>query len=160
MPIPVSAARLLSEVISVLPYEPLDSQKYLLSSLCNFATGEGDENIFLLNGYAGTGKTSLTGAFVKTLHKYGFKTVLLAPTGRAAKVFSNFAGQRAYTIHKRLFRLVGTDPMHPSFVLAPNKDKNTLFIVDEASMVSDSDAGSLLLQLLQHVYSGEIAGSY
>lgn len=155
LPMPVSARHLLSEVISVLPYVPLDSQKYLLSSLCNFATGEGDENIFLLNGYAGTGKTSLTGAFVKTLHKYGFKTVLLAPTGRAAKVFSNFAGQRAYTIHKRLFRLKGNDPMHPSFVLAPNKDKNTLFIVDEASMVSDSEAGSLLLQLLQHVYSGE-----
>src|SRR5690606_18265107 len=88
-------------------------------------------------GYAGTGKTTSVGALVKALAKFKFRSVLLAPTGRAAKVMSNYTGRKALTIHKKIYRkraAVGTDL---SFQIAPNIAENTLFIIDEASMVAD-----------------------
>ena len=117
--------------------------------------------LFLLRGYAGTGKTTLVGALVKTLVQLNQPVVLMAPTGRAAKVFSNYAGQPAYTIHKRIYRqksITDTD----TFSLNVNLSKHTLFIVDEASMISNEGlssstfgTGRLLDDLIQYVYSGE-----
>lgn len=117
--------------------------------------------LFLLRGYAGTGKTTLVGALVKTLVALKQPVVLMAPTGRAAKVFSAYAECPAYTIHKRIYRQKSlTDDT--SFSLNVNLSKHTLFIVDEASMVSNDGlssttfgTGRLLDDLIQYVYSGE-----
>ena len=117
--------------------------------------------LFLLRGYAGTGKTTLVGALVKTLTELKQPVVLMAPTGRAAKVFASYAGCPAHTIHKRIYRqktITDTE----SFSLNVNLSKHTLFIVDEASMISNQGlsstsfgTGRLLDDLIQYVYSGE-----
>lgn len=115
---------------------------------------------FLLKGYAGTGKTTLVGAFVKALAELGIKYVLMAPTGRAAKVFSAHAGSSAYTIHKKIYRQQSY--ANEEFSLNPNLHKNTIFIVDEASMISNTGysgssfgSGRLLDDLTQYVYGGD-----
>lgn len=116
---------------------------------------------FILKGYAGTGKTSLVGALVKTLGELNRKFVLLAPTGRAAKVFSRYAGYSAYTIHRKIYRQKTFSNETDNFVMGDNLLKNTLFIVDEASMVANEGlsgasfgTGRLLDDLVQYVYSG------
>lgn len=116
---------------------------------------------FILKGYAGTGKTSLVGALVKTLGELNRKFVLLAPTGRAAKVFSRYAGHSAYTIHRKIYRQKTFSNETDNFVMGDNLLKNTLFIVDEASMVANEGlsgasfgTGRLLDDLVQYVYSG------
>lgn len=116
---------------------------------------------FILKGYAGTGKTSLVGALVKTLGELNRKFVLLAPTGRAAKVFSRYAGHSAYTIHRKIYRQKTFSNETDNFVMGDNLLKNTLFIVDEASMVANESlsgasfgTGRLLDDLVQYVYSG------
>ena len=115
---------------------------------------------FLLRGFAGTGKTTLIGALVKTLDSLKQRVVLMAPTGRAAKVFALYSGHPAHTIHRRIYRQKSlTD--ETSFSLNENLARNTLFIVDEASMIGDDSFGStfgsghLLDDLVQFVYSGE-----
>ena len=119
---------------------------------------EGDE-CFMLKGYAGTGKTTLISALVKILPKVNRKSVLLAPTGRAAKVISNYSGKKAFTIHKKIYRKKEAASPDMSFSLGENIAENTLFIVDEASMVSDQpgDFGrqSLLHDLISYVYNGK-----
>ena len=116
---------------------------------------------FILKGYAGTGKTSLVGALVKTLGELNRKFVLLAPTGRAAKVFSRYAGHSAYTIHRKIYRQKTFSNETDNFVMGDNLLKNALFIVDEASMVANEGlsgasfgTGRLLDDLVQYVYSG------
>lgn len=120
--------------------------------------GEGYE-CFLLKGYAGTGKTTLISALVKVLPKVKLKSVLLAPTGRAAKVISNYSGRKAYTIHKRIYRKKVAASSEMNFVLADNIAENTVFIVDEASMISDQvhdySGQSLLKDLISYVYNGK-----
>ena len=115
---------------------------------------------FLLKGYAGTGKTSIVSALVRAMHELEQKTVLLAPTGRAAKVFSVYSGMEATSIHKKIYRQKSVSDFH--FMLNYNKAKDTLFIVDEASMIGDSvaennifDSGRLLDDLIEYVYSGD-----
>src|SRR5690606_15238520 len=93
--------------------------------------------IFLLSGYAGTGKTSLLGAFIRTLAHFKLNTVLLAPTGKAAKVLSSKSNKRAFTIHKYIYRRKDKTDDFSTIQLAPNLQKNTVFIVDEASMIGD-----------------------
>lgn len=120
--------------------------------------GEGHE-CFLLKGYAGTGKTTLISSLVKVLPKVKLKSVLLAPTGRAAKVISNYSGRKAFTIHKRIYRKkVATSP-EMNFILSDNLAENTVFIVDEASMISDQShdysGQSLLKDLISYVYNGK-----
>jgi len=150
-----------SLLISKFPHEPTFKQRQCLQSLSEFLLKEDKEGLFLLKGYAGTGKTTLVGALVSQLWQAKLKYVLLAPTGRAAKVISNYAGKQAFTIHRHIYYPKKNNKGGVSFTLKKNKYTNTLFIVDEASMVPDiaSDSnlfenGSLLNDLLQYVYSG------
>ena len=96
------------------------------------------DKIFLLKGYAGTGKSTLVAHLVKQLHKFNFKSVLMAPTGRAAKVISNYSNKNAYTIHKQIYYPRNEKGSGVKFILKSNNSKNTLFLVDEASMISDN----------------------
>lgn len=132
-----------------------------ITKIVEFLFNSTNNQIFLLKGYAGTGKSSLIGSLVKTMTQFNQKSVLLAPTGRAAKVFSNYAGQPAYTIHKKIYRLDKFGEEGGNFSLDHNKHQHTLFIVDEASMINNSNefsmfgTGNLLDDLIQYVYSGE-----
>lgn len=118
--------------------------------------------VFLLKGYAGTGKTTLISALVKTLDQLKQKCVLLAPTGRAAKVFSHYAGHPAYTIHRKIYRQRTFSNELDNFVMNANLHQHTLFIVDEASMIANEGlsggmfgTGRLLDDLIQYVYAGQ-----
>lgn len=129
-----------------------------MENLAEFLMSEDDRKVFLLCGYAGTGKTSLISALVRTLEQLERKTVLLAPTGRAAKVFSGYSGKSAHTIHKCIYRQKSILDGN-TFTLAENRTQNTLFIVDEASMISNEGnsiggTGALLDDLVEFVYSG------
>jgi exodeoxyribonuclease-5 len=144
------------------PYTPTTEQNSTLETLSEFLFSRNNESLFLLKGYAGTGKSSLVGALVKTMNDLQQKSVLLAPTGRAAKVFAAYAGQNAYTIHKKIYRQKVFSNEPSGFVLADNLHKHTLFIVDEASMISNDGldsfsfgSGRLLDDLIRYVYSGE-----
>ena len=104
---------LVQQIESCLPYEPNREQSELLQQLAAFVLDGRDDSLFLLRGYAGTGKTSLVGALVKALTQLQSKVVLLAPTGRAAKVFSRYARHPAYTIHRRIYRQKSYSPDFP-----------------------------------------------
>lgn len=147
--------KLAHQTAEYLPFEPIDSQLYLLYALDRFITAGGSRSVFIINGYAGTGKTSLVGAFVKALEASGMPVVILAPTGRAAKVASSFASHPASTIHKRLYRGDSSNPANHEFFLAPNELSRGIFVVDEASLITDvsGQGRSLLSHLVHHVYS-------
>lgn len=150
------SSTLIRKTLSLLPYEPLTEQLRVLGALSAFATSGGERDVFVLNGYAGTGKTSLAGAFIKALTAYKHRVVILAPTGRAAKVAAGFSGRQASTIHRRIFRADISDPTGRRFMLAKNEQPDTLYIVDEASLINDASTdmrGSLLRQLAGYVYS-------
>ena len=117
-----------------MKYQPTPCQESLLRNTADFVTS--DDDILVVNGYAGTGKTTAVACVISVMNEFKIKTVLLAPTGRAAKVLSNYAGRPAYTIHKHIYRQksVGGDGFG-QFSLAPNKDKDTLFVVDEVSLI-------------------------
>ena len=143
------------------PYQPTSEQEIAIKSLSEFLLSSCNEAVFLLRGYAGTGKTSLVGALVRTLDQLQQKSILLAPTGRAAKVFSAYAGHPAFTIHKKIYRQQSFSNETSNFSVNDNLTTHTLYIVDEASMISnDGLAGSsfgtgrLLDDLVQFVYSG------
>jgi exodeoxyribonuclease-5 len=141
-------------------FEPTESQAEAMDQLADFIYGKGDNFLFQLTGYAGTGKTSLVSALVKALTDIGVHIVMLAPTGRAAKVLSQYAGRKAYTIHKWIYRVSSKEGIR-RFVRRENKDSHTLFIVDEASMISaqgslnDLIGNSLLDDLMEFVYLGD-----
>lgn len=149
-----TAAQLESLIHENLPYDPLESQGRLIHALSGYATDRTPQKVFILNGYAGTGKTSIIGALVKGMQRLKLKTVVLAPTGRAAKVAANLGAGKASTIHKRIFRPDSPEP-GAGYFLASNRDAETLFIIDEASLISGSAASAnmLLPQLLRHIYS-------
>ncbi|MFW6019152.1 MAG: ATP-dependent DNA helicase [Bacteroidales bacterium] len=143
-------------------YEPTKDQRWAIYVLSRFIFTQKPRPLFVLKGYAGTGKTSIVSTLVKLLPKIGQKAVLMAPTGRAAKVLGNYSGQKAYTIHKRIyFMQMGADgSTHLS--LQSNKFRNAIFVVDEASMIHDNTGNeggfsgrSLLDDLFQYVYSGD-----
>lgn len=147
---------MVEKIFDHLDYEPLRGQILLVNALAAFTENRGPRDIFVINGFAGTGKTSIIGAYVKTLVEDKRKVVVLAPTGRAAKVASRFAGFKAQTIHKRIFHPDSNEPGSRYF-LTPNLDKDTIFIADEASLITDNPGTgeSLLQNLVRHVYSGE-----
>ena len=144
------------------PYKPTFEQENVVKMLADFLFSRKSEELFLLKGYAGTGKTSLIGALVKTLDQLEQKCILLAPTGRAAKVFSHYAGHPAYTIHKKIYRQKSFSNELDNFSINDNLHQHTLFIVDEASMIANDGlsgsmfgTGRLLDDLIQYVYSGQ-----
>ena len=154
---------LYSSFISHLRHDPTSCQDSLMRKVADFISS--DDDIMIVNGYAGTGKTTAVAAVVAAMKEFKTKCVLLAPTGRAAKVLSSYAGQAAYTIHKHIYRQksVGGDGFG-QFTLAPNKDKEALFVVDEVSLIGidpgqqQSTAafgtGNLLEDLVSFVRSG------
>lgn len=142
-------------------YEPTFEQDLAIKTLSEFLLNSNSSGICILRGYAGTGKTSLIGALVKTLEQLHQKTVLLAPTGRAAKVFSLYANHPAYTIHKKIYRQKSFSSDSTNFTLNENLHRHTLFLVDEASMISNEGlsgnffgSGRLLDDLIQYIYCG------
>ncbi len=144
-----------------LGFEPTAGQSLLSEKLADFITNGDPDELFLLKGYAGTGKTSMLNALVKTLRAFKFQSVLLAPTGRAAKVLASYTGQSAYTIHKKIYRQQSTTDGFGKFTLDKNLAKNCFFIVDEASMIANSSAdgsvfgsGRLLDDLYEYVHTG------
>mgnify|MGYP000751862827 CR=1 FL=1 len=157
-----SAIDFYKEILQKFPYQPTQKQDELLNRLTNFIFDKNNDALFLLKGYAGTGKTTIISTVVNSLWQTGQKAVLLAPTGRAAKVISGYSKKQAFTIHKKIYFPKKQENSGVSFVMQPNKHTNTIFIVDEASMISDArqnsklfENGSLLDDLIQYVYSGK-----
>ncbi len=150
-----------NEIFSNLVYEPLEGQKKLIKKLSEFVSVSSSENeIFLLKGYAGTGKTSLIASLIKAFKKLKLRSVLLAPTGRAAKVLSTYAQKEAFTIHKKIYRQQSSSSGFGNFSLDANLHTNTFFIVDEASMIANQSfessvfgSGRLLDDLIEYVYN-------
>jgi exodeoxyribonuclease-5 len=144
-----------------LVHSPTRGQEELLRQITEFILDRQANKVFIVKGFAGTGKTSLISALVKTLDYAQIKTLLLAPTGRAAKVFSGYAGKNAYTIHRKIYRQKTAKDGFGSFVLNKNLFNNLVIIVDEASMISDSlsdgtvfGTGRLLADLMSFVNEG------
>ncbi|MEO7212321.1 AAA family ATPase [Mucilaginibacter sp.] len=146
------------QISSSFPHQPNAQQAELFGKLHRFLLSDDGDECFILRGYAGTGKTTVVGALVNALRNYEYKSVLLAPTGRAAKVITNYSGRKAFTIHKRIYRKKSAVNMDEAFKLNDNLQTNTLFIVDEASMISDEHSGfngsTLLQDLVSYVYNG------
>ncbi len=147
-------------VLDNLPFEPNDQQIQLVAALSRYCSAytAGQDRVFILNGYAGTGKTSVMGALVRSLRTVAMPTVLLASTGRAAKVLSSFTGQPAFTIHRYIYNAPAVTPDGRVYAsVKHNPHRNTVFIVDEASMIGDDESpsrSSLLQDLLLYVFSG------
>jgi len=144
------------------PFNPTLKQDIFFQKIAEFVISNDKDEIFVLKGYAGTGKTTIISTLVNYLQKADKKYVLLAPTGRAAKVISNYSQKPAFTIHKRIYFPKKSKSGGVSFTLQPNKFKNTIFIVDESSMISDSyqetklyENGSLLDDLMFYVDAGQ-----
>ena len=155
-------AHISHQIYAKLSFEATNNQKKIIEKLSEWLA-EGDTNsIFLLNGYAGTGKTTIIASFVAALRDLGIKPILLAPTGRAAKVLSHYSNYEAHTIHKRIYREQTITDYESRFSLDYNREKGAIFIVDEASMLSNSSSenaafgsGSLLDDLVEYVRSGK-----
>jgi len=144
------------------PFPPTSRQEEFFRLAAGYLTSESNDSIFVLKGYAGTGKTTVVSTLVEQLGAISRKSVLLAPTGRAAKVMAQYSGQQALTIHKKIYFPKKNSGGGIGFTLMPNKHKRTVFIVDEASMISDSanesafyQGSSLLDDLITYVYTGQ-----
>ncbi len=144
------------------PFQPTLKQDIFFQKVASFITSNSNDTIFVLKGFAGTGKTTVISTIVNNLIEINKKYVLLAPTGRAAKVIANYSQKPAFTIHKKIYFPKKSGGGGVNFVRQPNKHKNTIFIVDEASMISDQsndnkmyETGSLLDDLISYIYSGE-----
>ena len=140
-------------------FTPTEGQAKVLYHLSAFILTEKERPLYLLRGYAGTGKTTLVSTLVKTLPQIGMRYQLLAPTGRAAKVMSSYTGKPASTLHRKLYRFQAVANGELRMTRDVNKHKNTVFIVDECSMISDQGDGfswsrSLLDDLIEYVFSG------
>jgi ATP-dependent exoDNAse (exonuclease V) alpha subunit len=138
-------------------FEPTDGQRIVLVHLAAFLLSTKKNPTYLLQGYAGTGKTTLVTTLVRTLPRLGMDYQLMAPTGRAAKVLSGYTGKLSSTIHRKIYRFQQFGDGSLRMTRAQNKAKNTVFIVDECSMISDdySNGRSLLDDLVNYVFSGE-----
>ncbi len=157
----MTSAEFYSLIKQQFPFQPTLKQDVVLQQLSNFIFSNNPEELYLLKGYAGTGKTTIVSTVVNNLWKAKKSAVLLAPTGRAAKVIANYSKKEAFTIHRKIYFPKKNGSGGVQFVLQPNKHKNTVFIVDEASMIPDTpgdsklfENGSLLDDLMQYVYSG------
>lgn len=151
-----------SQIYAKFSFETTNSQKKVVEMLSDYIASNDFSRIFVLNGYAGTGKTTLIAALVDVLREVGIKSILLAPTGRAAKVLTQYSGHNALTIHKRIYRERTNANYESKFSLDLNKERGAIFIVDEASMLADSSgdgqifgSGSLLNDLISYVRQGK-----
>lgn len=147
------------KIIEFFEFKPTNSQINAVKQIASFQTINAEKDVLLLTGYAGTGKTSLMSAYVRYLNELQSNVVLLAPTGRAAKVLSSHVNMPAYTIHKVIYRQSG-ESAFSNFDLNFNKNRDTIFIVDEASMISNNNdgaaffgSGQLLNDLVNFVFS-------
>jgi len=154
--------RLITEISSFFPFQPTPEQQEALEKLAFFMLHSSDQQVFLLRGYAGTGKTTLISALIRYLDEHQVGCVLMAPTGRAAKVLASYSGHTSLTIHKKIYRKSKITGEDGPFSLNYNKHKDTFFIVDEASMISNEKgesssfgSGHLLEDLLEYIYTGE-----
>lgn len=152
----------LNRLLETFPFTPTVEQQKLLKQLALFTLLSERFELFILKGYAGTGKTTVVSNLVNNLMDVGFKSVLLAPTGRAAKVISKYSGRSAHTIHRKIYFATRHPDGSVKLVLQKNKHRDTIFIVDEASMIPDRDSDlrmidsrSLLEDLLRYVYTGK-----
>ena len=148
-------------LIKKFPFQPTASQALWINEITEYLFYASSSTVFVLKGYAGTGKSTSIGHLVNYLSKVAYRAVLMAPTGRAAKVMSGYAGKKAFTIHKQIYFTKSEGGSGMKFTLKPNKFKNTLFVVDEASMIGDDrqntklfENGSLLGDLMQYVDAG------
>ena len=155
------STRIATQIYAKICFETTLGQKKIIEMLSEYLADDDFSRIFVLNGYAGTGKTTLIAALVGALKELGVKPVLLAPTGRAAKVLAQYAREKALTIHKRIYRQRTNADYDTKYSLNINTERDAVFIVDEASMLSDSSrdggqfgGGSLLEDLVQYVRSG------
>lgn len=151
-----------SILIQSFPFQPTVKQDIFFQKIADFVSNNHQNEIFVLKGYAGTGKTTVISTIVNNLISINKKYVLLAPTGRAAKVIANYSQKSAFTIHKKIYFPKKSSGGGVNFTLQPNKHKNTIFFIDESSMISDVvqetkmyENGSLLDDLISYVYSGE-----
>jgi exodeoxyribonuclease-5 len=155
-----------NEIISILKnnlgYQPTPGQEKLIIKLADFILRPGRKEVLVVKGYAGTGKTTLVRSLVRTLGKLKIRSLLLTPTGRAAKVLAAFTGVNAYTIHKKIYRQKSSKDGFGTFVLEKNLHSNTYFIIDEASMISNQTSemsifgsGRLLDDLISYVYNNK-----
>ena len=150
------------QIYAKLSFEATNNQKKIIEKLSDWLADDDFSSIFLLNGYAGTGKTTIIASLVAALRDMGIKPILLAPTGRAAKVLARYSGYEAHTIHKRIYRERSITDYESKFSLDYNRERGAIFIVDEASMLSSSTtegaafgSGNLLDDLVEYVRSGK-----
>lgn len=148
------------QIYNNFPYTPTIEQKFLIKSLSAFISGEDSNEIFILNGYAGTGKTTIVTALSTTLNSLKIKNLMIAPTGRAAKVMSQYSCQKAVTIHKKIFRQKSATS--DNFILGLNRERGAFFIVDESSMIANGSfensifgSGRLLDDIFEYVKMGQ-----
>lgn len=149
------------QILQDFPFPPTSDQQHALQSFAAFLTDRRAQAVMVLRGSAGTGKSALAGAMVRTMIRLKQKVQLMAPTGRAAKVFALHAGVQAYTIHRRIYRERSFSGPEGSFNLNDNLYADTLFVVDEASMIANAGSGNaafgsghLLNDLVRYVYQG------
>src|SRR5690625_5170214 len=125
-----------NSLVEKFPFTPTAQQDITLQKLADFILEEEKDRVFMLKGYAGTGKTSIIGTLTKSLWKIKMKSVLIAPTGRAAKVMANYSGHQAFTIHRKIYQPKKSG-VKIEFTLQNNRHTDTILIVDESSMISD-----------------------
>jgi len=155
----MNSTKLIQLLNNKFPFEPTSQQTEVIRQISEFVENSSSNSLFLLKGYAGTGKTTLVSSLINSLWSVGKKVVLLAPTGRAAKVLSVYSKKSAFTIHKKIYWMRTNSQGNTYVTLQENKHTNTIFVVDEASMIPDASdkgfGGRLLLDdLIEYVYSG------
>ena len=155
----MNSTKLIQLLNNKFPFKPTSQQTEVIRQISEFVENSSSNSLFLLKGYAGTGKTTLVSSLINSLWSVGKKVVLLAPTGRAAKVLSVYSKKSAFTIHKKIYWMRTNSQGNNYVTLQENKHTNTIFVVDEASMIPDaSDKGfggrELLDDLIEYVYSG------
>ncbi len=158
----MNSSSIATQIYTKISFQTTLNQKIIVEKLSNFLSQPDFSRIFVLNGYAGTGKTTIISALVKSLNDLQIKSVMLAPTGRATNVLAHYSGHAAHTIHKRIYREKTNAQYESKFSLDFNREVDTIFIVDEASMLSNSTgdgaifgSGSLLDDLISYVRSGK-----
>ena len=158
----MTSTNIATQIYSKICFQTTFSQKKIIENLSDYISGDDFNSVFVLNGYAGTGKTTVIAALVGALRECGIKPVLLAPTGRAAKVLARYSGCKTLTVHKRIYRQRTNADYESKYSLDINRESDAVFIVDEASMLADTPgdgqifgSGSLLDDLVKYVRSGK-----